>query len=52
MKTSNERRSGFTHESARLLYYQFEKIEIRRGGSYTMSLDWIASKKATINPKK
>ena len=26
MKTSNERRSGFTHENAGLLYYQFEKI--------------------------
>ena len=47
METSNERGSGFTHESVGLLYYHFQKIDIRRGGSYIMSPDWIASKKAT-----
>ena len=31
--------------------YYFQKIDIRRGESYIISPDWIASKKATINPK-
>ena len=51
VETSNERRSGFTHDSVGLLYYHFQKIDIRRGESYIMSPNWIASKKATINPK-
>ena len=51
VETSNERGSGFTHESVALLYYYFQKIDIRRGESYIISPDWIASKKATINPK-
>ena len=42
METSNERGSGFTHESVGLLYYHFQKIDIRRGGSYILSPDWIA----------
>ena len=51
IETSNERGSGFTHESVELLYDYFQRIDIRRGGSYIASPDWIASKKATINPK-
>ena len=51
METSNERGSGFTHDSVGLLYYHFQRIDIRRGESYIMFPDWIASKKATINPK-
>ena len=51
METSNERGSGFTHDSVGLLYYHFQRIDIRRGESYIMSPDWIANKKATINPK-
>ena len=51
IETSNERGSKFTHESVALLYYYFQKIDIRRGESYIISPDWIASKKATINPK-
>ena len=51
METSNERESGFTHESVGLLYYHFQRIDIRRGGSYIASPDWIVNKKATINPK-
>ena len=47
METSNERGSEFSHDSFGLLYYHFQKIYIRRGGSYIMSPDWIASKKAT-----
>ena len=42
---------GFTHESVGLLYYHFQRIDIRRGGSYIASPDWISNKKATINPK-
>ena len=48
--TSNERGTKFTHEIV-VLYYYFQKIDIRRGESYMVSPDWIASKKATINPK-
>ena len=51
METSNERGSRFTHESVGLLYYHFQRIDIRRGGLYIASPDWISSKKATINPK-
>ena len=51
IETSNGRGSGFTHESVALLYYYFQKIDIRRGESYIISPDWIVSKKATINPK-
>ena len=51
IETLNKRGSGFTHESVALLYYYFQKIDIRRGGSYIMSPDWIASKTATTNPK-
>ena len=51
METSNERGSRFTHDSVGLLYYHFQRIDIRRGESYIVSPDWIASKKATINPK-
>ena len=51
METSNERGSGFTHDSVRLLYYHSQKIDIIRAESYIVSPDWIASKKDTINPK-
>ena len=46
-----ETSSGFTHDSVGLLYYYFQKIDIIRAESYILSTDWIASKKATINPK-
>ena len=51
IETSNERGSGFSHESVALFYCYFQKIDIRRGESYIMSPDWIVSKKATTNPK-
>ena len=51
METSNERGSGFTHDSVGLLYYYFQRIDIRGGGSYIASPDRITNKKATINPK-
>ena len=51
MQTSNEIGNGFTHESVGLLYYHFQRRDIRRGGSYIPSPDWTSSKKATTNPK-
>ena len=51
METSNETGSGDTHESIGLLYYHFQKVDVRKGGSYIVPPDWIANKKATINPK-
>ena len=51
METSNERGSGYTHESVGSLYYHFQRIDIRRGWSYIAPSDWTASKKAIINPK-
>ena len=50
-ETSTERGSEFIADSVELLYYRFQRIDIRRAESYIMSPDWIASKKATINPK-
>ena len=44
-ETSNERASEFIPDSVELLYYHFQRIDIRRGESYIMSPDWIASKK-------
>ena len=35
-----------------LMYYQFHKVNFKRGGSGIASADWIKKKKATINPKK
>ena len=51
IETSYERRSRLTHDSVGLLYYYFQRIDIRRGETYIVSLNWIASKKVTINPK-
>ena len=51
IETTNEKGNGYTHENVAILYYYFQKIDIRRGESYIMSPDWIASKKATVNPK-
>ena len=42
--------SEFVFGYAHLLYYKCHKINTIRGGSYVDSLDWIKSKKATINP--
>ena len=47
----DERGSEFIPDSVELLYYHFQRIDIRRAESYIMSPDWILSKKATINPK-
>ena len=50
-ETSNDKGSEFIPESVELLYYYFQKINIRRAESYIMSPDWIVNKKATISPK-
>ena len=50
-ETSNDKGSEFIPQSVELLYYYFQKINIRRAESYIMSPDWIVNKKATINPK-
>ena len=50
-ETSNERESEFIPDSVELLEYELHKIDIIRTESYIVSPDWIASKKATINPK-
>ena len=50
-ETSNERENEFIPDSVELLYYHFQRIDIRRAESYIVSPDWIASKKATIKPK-
>ena len=50
-ETSHDRGSQFIPDSFKLLYYHFQKIDIRRADSYIITPDWIASKKATINPK-
>ena len=50
-ETSNDKGSEFIPESVELLYYYFQKINIRIAESYIMSPDWIVNKRATINPK-
>ena len=50
-ETLNERRSEFIPDSVELLNYYFQGIDVRRAESHIHSLDWIASKKAAINPK-
>ena len=51
IEISNERRSEFTHESDTLLYYYFQKIDIRRAESYIKSPDCLVNKRATIDPR-
>ena len=43
--------SEFTHESVGLLYYYFQKLNIRRAESHIKSPDWLVNKGATINRK-
>ena len=50
-ETSNETGSKFIPDSVELLEYEVHKIDIIRAGSYVVSPNWIAIKKATINPK-
>ena len=43
--------SEFEFDGVNLLYYDFIKISLNRGGSYIESAKWIKDKKSTINPK-
>ena len=45
------RGSEFEFDGVNLLYYDFNKISLNRGGSYIGSPEWIKNKKSTINPK-
>ena len=45
------RGSEFELDGVNLLYYDFNKISLNRGGSYIDSPEWIKNKKPTINPK-
>ena len=50
-ETPNERGSEFIPDSVELLDYELHKTNVIRAESYVPSPDWIANKKATINPK-
>ena len=43
--------SDFEFDCVNLLYYDFNKISLNRGGSYIDSPKWLKDKKSTINPK-
>ena len=43
--------SDFVFESVELVDYKLHRVRLRRGGSYIKSPEWLANKKATINPK-
>ena len=43
--------SDFEFDGVNLLYYDFNKISINRGGSCIDSPKWLKNKKSTINPK-
>ena len=43
--------SDFEFDGVNILYYDFNKRSISRGGSYIDSPKWLKNKKSTINPK-
>ena len=43
--------SYFLFESVDLVDYKLHRVRLMRGGSYVKSPEWLANKKATINPK-
>ena len=43
--------SHFVFESVELVDYKLHRIRLRRGGSCVKSVESLANKKATINPK-
>ena len=45
------RGSEFEFDGVNFLYYDFNKTNINRGGSYIDSPKWLKDKKSTINPK-
>ena len=44
--------SDFIFESVELMDYKLHKVSLRRGRSNIKSPEWLANKRATINPKK
>ena len=45
------RESEFGFDGVNLLYYDFNKISLNRGGSYIEPAKWIKDKRSIINPK-
>ena len=45
------KRTDFVFESVERMDYKLHRVRLRRGGSYIKSPEWLANKKATINPK-
>ena len=45
------RGSDFEFDGVNLLYYDFNRTSLNRGGSYIESPKWIKNKLSTINPK-
>ena len=45
------RGSEFEFDGIHLLYYDFNKVSLNRGGSYIEPAKWIKDKTSTINPK-
>ena len=45
------RRSEFGFDGVNLLYYDFNKISLNRGGSYIEPVKWIKDKRSIINTK-
>ena len=43
--------SNFVYENVESLRHQIHKTSLKRGSSYIKSPDWLANKKAIINPK-
>ena len=43
--------SDFKFDGVNVLYYDFNKISLCRGGSYIDNPKWFKDKKSTINPK-
>ena len=43
--------SNFVFESVDLMDYILHRLRLRRGGSYVKSLQSLANKKVTVNPK-
>ena len=44
--------SNFVFENVGLLSYHIHKASLKRGSWYIKSPEWVANKKAIINPKK
>ena len=45
------RGSEFIFEGVDALYYDLNKVNLSRGGSYIDSPEWLKNKKTTVNPK-